>query len=404
MIICKRCLFIIICFLSLSVLGQNNSIWNSNPQIDTSEVGKLFLNIDNLNFFKDNEFSAEKVSGYTLPGFCLSTSLSMAIYDNLLLEAGVYALNYWGTNKYPMYSYLDISPWKAEKYQYFFHFLPIFKAQVSLKNYLHLIFGTLYQNNNHNLITPLFNPEFNLSSDPETGVQLLFNSKHFEADLWLNWQSFIFRYDTHQEVFSIGLSTKTKILKPQNKFELYIPLQIIAQHRGGEMDTIFKDNLQTWTNYALGFGIRYNKINRFINYIGFEFYYAGFIQNVGTMLPFKKGYGFYPKLNLGIKDFDFTLSYWDSEDFVSILGSPHFWNISTNTEGLVFDRMKMIHSKLEYNYKSFDRFVLGLMGEAYYYFPFTGDRPGYIKVIRGDAISFSFGIFLKINPKFRLLN
>ncbi len=40
-----------------------------NPNIDSLENKKLYLVIDNLNFFKNNEFSSVKTRGYTLPGF-----------------------------------------------------------------------------------------------------------------------------------------------------------------------------------------------------------------------------------------------------------------------------------------------------------------------------------------------
>ena len=129
--------------LATSVNGQNNTLSSQNPKIDTNDLNVLFLKVDNLNFFKDNEFKAEKVSGYTLPGFRLSPKLSLALHKNILLEAGVHLLNYWGANKYPCYSYLDISSWQGEQYQKGVHFLPLFRAQVSLKDNLHLVFGNL---------------------------------------------------------------------------------------------------------------------------------------------------------------------------------------------------------------------------------------------------------------------
>lgn len=60
--------FIIFCFVT-SLKGQNNSLFTQNPKIDTNDLNILYLKVNNLNFFKDNEFKAEKVSGYTLPWF-----------------------------------------------------------------------------------------------------------------------------------------------------------------------------------------------------------------------------------------------------------------------------------------------------------------------------------------------
>ncbi|MFA6201216.1 MAG: hypothetical protein WC679_12510 [Bacteroidales bacterium] len=394
-------IFIILFCLPSSIYGQNNSLFYQNPKIDSNDIKKLYLVVDNFNFFKDNEFKAEKVSGYTLPGFRLSPKLSIVLYKNILLEAGVHILHYWGANKYPCYSYLDISSWQGDQYQKGIHLLPLFRAQVSLKDNLQLVFGNLYLSNNHNLILPLYNTELNLSSDPETGIQLLYDSKYFVSDLWVNWQSFIFRNDTHQEVFDFGVSTKTDIINLDNKLQLYIPLQLIAQHRGGELDTIYSNNIQTLTNFAGGIGINY-KFDKFVKYIGFESFYAGFIKNTGTSIPFNDGYGIYNKISIGIKDFNINFSYWVSEDFVSIYGSPHFGNISTNTPNLVFDKMQMLLVQIDYSYKIYKDVSIGFEGNLIYYFPFTGDRVGYVKVVRNNVLSFSFGIYLKLNPRFKI--
>lgn len=387
--------------LSKSTLGQTNDIFYQNPTIDSLDNKKLFLTVDNLNFFKDNEFASEKISGYTLPGFRLNPKLSYIYDKNILLEVGISLLRYWGTNVYPSYSYTSIPFWRANDYQKGFHFLPFFRAQISLKDNLSLVFGNLYVSNNHNLILPLYNTELNLSSDPEAGIQLLYNFKYFSSDLWFNWQSFIFRNDTHQEVFTFGFSSKTDIVNADKKFQIYLPLQIITQHRGGELDTLSSNLLQTWMNYAGGIGTNY-RFNKLIDYLSFELYYAGFIQNVGCISPFDKGYGLYSKLSIGLKDLNINFSYWTSKDFISIFGSPNFINISTSTENMVFNKIRMFHSQLDYCYKRKPNYSLGFEINCFYYFPFTGYRKGYGEIISSDYADFSFGIYLKLNSKFLL--
>lgn len=394
-------LIIIFFCLSSSIYGQNNVLFSQNPKIDSNEAKKLYLVVDNLNFFKDDEFKGEKVSGYTLPGFRLSPKLSFALNEKVLFEVGVHMLHYWGANKYPCYSYLDIANWEGGQYQEGLHFLPLLRAQISLRDNLQLVFGNLYVSNNHNLILPLYNTELNLSSDPESGLQILYDSKYFKSDLWINWQSFIFRNDNHQEVFAFGLSTKTNILNPDNKFQLCIPLQFIVQHRGGELDT--QDNyMRTMFNFAGGIGIKY-RLNKFIDYISLESYYAGFKSvNINCPTPFKKGYGIYNKLSLGVKGINFNFSHWVSEDFISIYGSPHFGNLSTNTPDLIFDKMQMLLLQMDYSYRIYKDVTIGFEGNLIYYFPFKGDRIGYPKVIRDKLMNFSFGLYLKLNPKFKL--
>ncbi|MDD2488288.1 MAG: hypothetical protein PHD62_02340 [Bacteroidales bacterium] len=397
----RHLFFIIVVFISLSCFGQKEDFFYQSPSIDSLDVNKIFLEIENLNFFKDNEFASEKISGYTLPGFRIIPKLSFSLDQNIHLEAGFSLLHFWGTNSYPCLSYTDIPVWKGDDYQKGFHLLPFFRAQIELIENLNLVFGNLYINNNHNLILPLYNSELNLSSDPEAGIQLLFNSKYFISDLWFNWQSFIYKNDNHQEVFSFGYSTKTNILKPNSKFQIYFPFQFVAQHKGGEIDTLSADLLQTWTNYAGGIGVNY-KIDKLIDNISFDIYYAGFIQNIGSSIPFESGNGIYPKLSISSNNLNLSVAYWKSKDFVSIFGSPNFINLSLATENMYFNEISIIHSKLEYIYKKKKNYSLGFEVDCFYYFPFSGYRTGYGEIYSSDYAEFSFGLYLKLNPKFRL--
>ncbi len=392
-----------ILLISFSSFGQLNDMLYKNPNIDSLENKNLYLSVDNLNFFKNTEYRSNKISSYTLPGFRLNPKLSLVLDKNVLIEAGFSLLRYWGTNSYPSYSYSDIPIWSANDYQKGFHFLPYFRAQVMLKENINLVFGNLYINNNHNLILPLYNPELNLSSDPETGVQLLFDSKYFNSDLWINWQSFMFRTDTHKEVFTFGFSAKTNLINPDNKFHIYMPVQFLAQHRGGGLDSLSNDLLQTWSNYAGGIGFNY-KVDKFIDYINLEFSYAGFNENLGSNSPYEKGYGVYSKLGLGAKDFKMDVSYWVSKDFMSVFGSPKFINISTTVENMIYDKMRVLYTHLEYTYKKRTNYSLGFEFNVIYYLPFIGHRTGYGRIPYKDYSDYSFGLYLKLNPKFKLFH
>jgi len=69
-------LFISILFFSYNTIGQVNGMFSQNPKIDSNDIKKLYLVVDNLNFFQNNEFASEKIKGYTLPGFRLNPKLS----------------------------------------------------------------------------------------------------------------------------------------------------------------------------------------------------------------------------------------------------------------------------------------------------------------------------------------
>jgi hypothetical protein len=95
---------------------------------DSVEIKTLYLDVDALAFFKDNEFDGNIAKGYTLPGVRLTPYLAYRPLPNLNLQLGLTALCYDGTNHYPNYAFHDIVTWKGNAYQGFAHALPFFRA------------------------------------------------------------------------------------------------------------------------------------------------------------------------------------------------------------------------------------------------------------------------------------
>lgn len=400
----------VIILLIIVVLGTNNCrgqiayLFNDLPLIDSSEIKKLYLEVDVLSFFKNNEFSGEKVKGYTLPGFCMSPHLSLAFSKNVRMEVGANILRYWGSEIYPCYSYLGIAEWESERYQKGVHILPIMRAQFSITDSFHIVFGTLYNRNSHLLCTPLYNNELNYTSDRESGIQILYDNRFHSSDLWVNWQSFIFENDIHQEMFVFGYSSRTNIIKTDYGLEIGIPLQFVAQHRGGEVNIAETHSIQTYSNYAAGLFGKYSFGGKYFKDITFACYYIGFTQNVGTLYPFNNGWAIYPELSIRIHDFQLDMGYFVGKDFISLLGSPHFGNISAKTPDMIFDKMDMFMAEIEYCYHKSKYFSFGIEGSFIHYFPYTSFRPEYGTMERKRANSFSFGLFLDINPRIRIAN
>jgi len=400
----------VIILLIIVVLGTNNCrgqiayLFNDLPLIDSSEIKKLYLEVDVLSFFKNNEFTGEKVKGYTLPGFCMSPHLSLAFSKNVRMEVGANILRYWGSEIYPCYSYLGIAEWESERYQKGVHILPIMRAQFSITDSFHIVFGTLYNRNSHLLCTPLYNNELNYTSDRESGIQILYDNRFHSSDLWVNWQSFIFENDIHQEMFVFGYSSRTNIIKTDYGLEIGIPLQFVAQHRGGEVNIAETHSIQTYSNYAAGLFGKYSFGGKYFKDITFACYYIGFTQNVGTLYPFNNGWALYPELSIRIHDFQLDMGYFVGKDFISLLGSPHFGNISAKTPDMIFDKMDMFMAEIEYCYHKSKYFSFGIEGSFIHYFPYTSFRPEYGTMERKRANSFSFGLFLDINPRIRIAN
>jgi hypothetical protein len=247
---------LILCFVPFMGIAQiDERVYMTDSRLDSTKKGELSIEIDNISFFQNNEFNSDLVKGYTLPGMWVQPKAVFYPLGNIKLEAGLHMLRYWGANKYPNFAYTDIAKWKGSQYQSGVHWLPYFRAHFSLSPKLDIILGNIYGAANHRLADPLYNSELNLSADPEAGMQLLYKSKAVDVDAWINWESFIFEGDTHQEAFTVGLSSQVRLNEASKKVHFYLPVQVLAQHRGGEIDTIFTNSIQTNINAAVGAGI-----------------------------------------------------------------------------------------------------------------------------------------------------
>ncbi|MBP8758770.1 MAG: hypothetical protein KBH61_01580 [Parabacteroides sp.] len=394
-------------FLVLIILGTplcsaqiQDNVFMSDYKFDPAKKGQLSVEIDNISFFQNNEFSSDLVKGYTLPGMWLQPKAVFYPLDNIKLEAGLHLLRYWGANKYPSFAYTDIAKWKGNQYQSGVHLLPIFRVQVALSDHLDLILGTIYGGANHRLIDPLYNPELNLSADPESGLQLKYTSKVLDLDTWVNWESFIFETDTHQEAFTFGVSSKIKLNNSDARLHFYLPVQALAQHRGGEIDTIFTNSIQTNINAAAGVGVTYAMNCGALKQINFELMGSLYYQQAGNIIPFEKGYGIYPKLSVDVSDFRFKAAYWQCDKFVSLYGSPFFGSLSTAYKDRTYTKPGFISAGLEYS-RSFGKgFSLGADLDIYKHFAVDTFDPALGPLKEQSAMSFSAGVYLRINPSF----
>lgn len=396
------CFLIANLFVVCSAQAQiSDRVFKSDHRIDPEKKGQLSVELDNISFFKDNEYTGSIMKGYSLPGFWIQPKAVFYPLGNIKLELGVHMLRYWGAKKYPSLAYQDIAEWKGDQYQHGFHVLPFFRAQMALSDHVNIVLGDIYGGANHNLIEPLYNPELNLTADPEAGLQLLYDSRRFDLDVWVNWESFIFREDTHQEAFTVGLSGRYKLNDPDARFHFYAPVQGLAQHRGGEIDTIFTNSVQTLMNGAVGVGTVWNTGNPIFRNVNLEFDVAGYYQQAGKLWPYGSGSGFYVRASADIYDFQVKTSYWNSNKFISMFGSPFYGAVSTSDEGVSFDGQNMVYLGLEYS-KSFGKgFFLGVDVDVYQHLSVDKFGPGAGEVGKsGSATSFSAGIYFRINPSF----
>lgn len=395
--------FILCCFCLLAAAPLqaqiNDRVFKTDRRIDPEKTNELFLEFDNLDFFKNNEFDSDFLKGYSLPGFWMQFKFTYQPLEILKVEAGVHLLRFWGANKYPNYAYQDIAAWKGNQFQKGFHALPYLRAHLKLSDRFDIIFGDIYGGANHNLIEPLYNPELNLMADPEAGLQILYNSKPFDADIWINWESFIFNLDTHQEAFTAGLSSRLKYNREDAPVHFYTPIQVLAQHRGGEIDTLTTNSVQTLMNGSVGFGALWNINRSVLKNINIELDAAGYYQQAGELWPFDDGFGLYAKASADLRNFRVKASYWQCKDFISMLGSPFYGAVSTSKENMTFKNPQMVTFGVEYSRTFGKGSSFGIDFDYYQHLSTTARTPeGTIN--KKASNSFSIGAYLRLNTSF----
>ena len=372
---------------TLKAQGAFDSLFIDNHRIDTADTKALKVRVDMTGFFHDNEFTSRMTDGYTLPGALLSPRLTYNPIDNIHLELGIHALCFNGANKYPNYAYHDIGLWKGDQYQSGFHMLPWIRLQAQIKA-VNIIVGDIYGGQNHRLILPLWNDETNLSQDPEMGVQVKWDGKHIEMDSWLNWQSYIFKMETHQEAFTVGSVWRIHFGNRERKgLHWSMPVQLLIQHRGGEQDDkALNLGVETLCNASIGAAVRGGiwgaELNALASY-----------QQAGNLWPFRNGFAVHAGGDVRLwQQMGIKAGYVGApKKFANLYGSPLFSTVSL-ADGTGMDGMHTIYAKLSWDRTWAKAYTLGAaldLFQSWYGHP-EGKR---------SEMNFSFGIYLRVRPE-----
>lgn len=371
--------------------------------IDASCKGELRLKLDNMLFFRDNEYKGSLCKGYTLPGYWMAPAISYQPLANLRVEAGVYMLHYWGARKYPNINYSGL-PGTSDDNQSGFHCVPIFNATLRLCPGLNIIIGSLRGKSDHDLAEPLYNEELNYTADPEAGVQVVWDTRPFKIDTWINWESFIFNDDDEQEKFTYGATLLVRPSRQTARTQWYIPFQALFQHRGGEINTEAADRqVRTWLNAAAGAGINVPLRTKLPVSLNFEATAVYFNQLSGDALRFDNGHGFYIKAGTQISGFALSAGYWQCHDFISLLGNPHYGAVSLYDETLTLRNPSMITAHAEWMQTLAKGFSWGIHADLFGTLPcdvLNSDTQE--RTHKQTKLSSSFGVCFRLAPSFLL--
>lgn len=372
-----------------------------NPiHAQTLDTNTVYLHIDGSTFFIDNEYFGDRLSGYTLPGFVLQPKVEWRLHDKVTLSGGFHWLYYWGARDYPASTAYGAYP-VYDSASRPLHLLPWLQTRIRFKDNLQLLLGCI-DADWHHLPLPLYNPESNLTGDPELGIELKYSNSWLQWDMWVDWNEFIWDLSPVPERFTAGLSGQLLHCCLFGHWDLYLPLHFIVQHEGGQNMSV-SHNINNNFNAAAGLGV--SREFSLHTYFDFSCRVMWYHQHGNAAIPFSHGWGFYPEMSVGFNKWSFLASYWHGKDFVPLMGSWHFSNLSANTPGLTFDRTRVVTLQVGWNWPNnpeITSFNLTLYGTLYHYLPSTGTFADGTTKEYGHRNQFSFGAILSFKPTIKL--
>ncbi len=368
----------------------------SDPALDSIKPCVMALSWQGESFFYNNEFNSSLYTGYTLPGYRLSMTVDhrMDVLHGAGLSFGLQSLQYWGASRYPSaVAYRDVGYWSDDKSCRGIRLRPFFRAELKPTSQSILVLGNLYGGTAHKLIEPLYNQELALTADPETGIQYRYTGDRFESDLWIDWQSFIYKRDDHQEAFAAGLRSQWTVVKDYtaDSLRLNLPIQILAAHRGGEYNLTQDDTVHTWINGAIGLEF----IRNIPHFGGLKLsaaaYLLGYSQR-SKHYPLDKGYGLFADLHASKPYLDLGLSYWQAKNWVAPYGQPFANGLDKDARPLAGGRSSYINGYARLHYHLSPNLSVG--GIATVWLHPHAPRSGF---------SHSLGVYLAIRPSVVLI-
>jgi len=336
----------ILLFISQQVVGQNEySIFKYYEPFRPDSTGNLYFALDNVNFFKNNEYKGDIAIGYTLTGAWLRPKVVFYPDAKLRMELGGNVLKYNGRDEY-------------------YHLLPWFNVHYQPTEKISLILGNLNSDRNHNLPEFLADPEMLLTSKPEAGLQAKYNSKLFSADLWIDWQSFIVEGDPFKERFAFGTVANWKIIENDNA-SLSFPLAFYGLHQGGEIDAA-PGLAKSYITVTPGLSFKRKISNNLIKEYNLKANYSLSTYPIENFEPAEsKGWGIYASSNIDTRFGGLTLAYWHGHKFYTPQGGILYQNAS-HTGTTMIPENELINLKYHYFHEIMPNTFFGFVFDYYY--------------------------------------
>ena len=294
----------------------------------------LLFNPNVTTFVRDAEYFLPYTKGYSALGFFLKPTFTYNHDERLSVSAGLHLLGIAGDHK----RLREVSP--------------IVRIEYRPVKGIRIVGGTLSDECiGHGLYQPMYDYDRLFYANKEDGLQVFAYTKHWQSEMWCNWEDFIVVDSPWQEKFTFGwVNTIATSFKPDNykdvRHWIGIPIHLMMNHRGGQIDAVQDTCIETLANVATGliYSINTPKSGSFrVDLPVFGFSNRSDGQHIHT--HFKKGWGIYPQLvyskcwfssrELSKGEIDYTvhekrryldanIGYWYGDGFISGRGSYLF--------------------------------------------------------------------------------
>jgi len=332
-------IFILILILNVFPASSQDKTYTNASE------GNLYLNLRNINFVKNNEYSNPITEGYTLIGFFLQPELIYNPDEKVTLHLGAHLLSFSGSNKFSTVK-------------------PVFSTTWHFSQNSCFTIGTLSGSNEHRMFDPHFNKEMIYNAYSEDGLQFRTVGYHFFNDTWLSWENYIFKGDNEREIFTAGESFRYTSSSVAGFLKFEIPVQLQFKHYGGQISN-YPEHVETYLNIASGAKVSADIRESEYGTTGLEcLVFTGSSLTGNAPSGIKNGFAGWYKLFYSFKEAEFVAGFWSSHNFYAPNGNFIFSSVSDHLENLVIANRKLITGSINIRlpYKEFLEFYLGFDG------------------------------------------
>lgn len=315
----------------------NNRAFDFNTWNDSTMTGKWGFNAEILTYARNTEYTTKLDKGKTLLGIQAIPMFSYRPFDSVQFTGGVYLKKDLGSDQFDRIS-------------------PVFALQIRERGH-EFTFGTLQGSTTHQLIEPLYHFEGLINKRMENGIQHRYHGKRIRSDFWIDWEKMIYQKSPYREEFTAGYSGEWYAID-WDKFKWSFPVQVLAHHRGGEIDASPLP-VESQYNFAYGSRMRFPISDSKLKMIELQGYLTYYEDR--SRIPadsFIDGLGQYVSLLFQAKHTGLMFHYWDAHQFQSPNGDPVFRSLSVRNPAYIFHYRKMISARLMYERMLFPDFLL----------------------------------------------